>query len=306
MIDLRTRPDGTFTIAQFTDLHLSDGNPADQQTVALMRSVLEAERPDFAMLTGDVIAGTGKDGWDAAEALALAAKPMEERGIPWAAVFGNHDDEATHSRPQLMEVLRAFPHCVSQPGPADLPGLGHFVLDVQAPSGPVGRLYGLDSLSYGPKDVSPYAWIEEPQIRWFRAQAASADGQTGLMFFHIPVPEYQTLWDSGQAIGDKHEEVCCPKVNSGFFDALAASQKVQGVFVGHDHINDYEGTLRGVRLCYGRGGGYNCYGKEGFPHGARLIRLREGHRGFETWLRLENGQVIQRPSSLEKHSSFRR
>ena len=44
---LRTRPDGTFTIAQFTDLHLTDGNPADQKTVALMRQVLETERPDI-------------------------------------------------------------------------------------------------------------------------------------------------------------------------------------------------------------------------------------------------------------------
>ena len=55
---------------------------------------------------------------------------------------------------------------------------------------------------------------------------------------------------------------------------------------------NFEGTLHGIRLCYGRATGYNTYGREGFPRGARLIELREGERAFSTWLRLEGGEVV--------------
>ena len=66
---------------------------------------------------------------------------------------------------------------------------------------------------------------------------------------------------------------------------------VVGTFVGHDHINDYWGELFGIRLCYGRASGYNTYGKEGFNHGARVIRLTKGERQFESWLRLDDGSI---------------
>ncbi|MFD1904519.1 hypothetical protein ACFTAO_37175 [Paenibacillus rhizoplanae] len=46
---LSFRPDGTFTIVQFTDLHWMDGRAEDQQTRELMELVLKAERPDLVI-----------------------------------------------------------------------------------------------------------------------------------------------------------------------------------------------------------------------------------------------------------------
>ena len=37
---LHFREDGTFTIVQFTDLHVQNGEPEDEQTAALMILVL--------------------------------------------------------------------------------------------------------------------------------------------------------------------------------------------------------------------------------------------------------------------------
>jgi hypothetical protein len=37
------------------------------------------------------------------------------------------------------------------------------------------------------------------------------------------------------------------------------------VVAGHDHVNDFEGTLYGVRLCYDARAAYNTYGREGRP-----------------------------------------
>ncbi len=56
---LHFRADGTFTIVQFTDLHVKNGEPQDEETVALMAAILEAEQPDLAVLSGDVVDGKG-------------------------------------------------------------------------------------------------------------------------------------------------------------------------------------------------------------------------------------------------------
>ena len=86
---------------------------------------------------------------------------------------------------------------------------------------------------------------------------------------------------------------CAPALNSGFFAALVEEGDVLGTFVGHDHVNDFEGALHGIRLCYGRATGFSPYGLEGFLRGARWRpRLREGERTFETSLRLEDGTVL--------------
>lgn len=288
------RSDGSFVIVQFTDLHISDGAQADRQTTALMSKVLALEKPDLAILTGDVVAGADTAVTDSASAWRMAVEPMERLGIRWAAVFGNHDDEGTASRAELMQVQLACPGCLSQPGPASLPGVGNYVIDLESTRGEVAaRLYFLDSLGDGPKDVSRYAWISTEQIDWFREQANAAADLTGLVFFHIPLPEYDAVWQARTCLGNKFEQVCCPSVNSGLFAAMRESRAVSGVFVGHDHINDYEGTLHGIRLCYGRATGYGSYGRETMPRGARVIRLHQDRPGFETWLRLGNGDTIK-------------
>jgi hypothetical protein len=111
-------------------------------------------------------------------------------------------------------------------------------------------------------------------------------------FFHIPLPEYQEVWDAGVCYGHRFEAVCCPRVNSGLFAAMVEMGDVIGTFVGHDHVNDYWGIRHGIRLCYGRASGYNTYGRERFQRGARIIQMRRGTRQFLSWLRLDDGSVI--------------
>ena len=38
---------------------------------------------------------------------------------------------------------------------------------------------------------------------------------------------------------------------------------VRGVYVGHDHVNTYDGDYYGVRLGYGPGTGFGTYGLSG-------------------------------------------
>jgi predicted MPP superfamily phosphohydrolase len=296
--DLRFRADGAFTIAQFTDLHVQNGEPADAQTVALMADVLDAEQPDLAVLTGDVI--DGKHSRDPAAAWRYAVAPLVGRGIPWAAVFGNHDDEGTMTRAELMALQRTLPYCLSQAGPADVSGVGNYVLPVRSAGGEktAATLYFLDSNSYAETKIGGYGWVRRDQIAWYlqtaQALAAANGGEPlpALAFFHIPLSEYNEAWDLHVCYGHKFEPVCCPLINTGFYAALHEAGDVMGTFVGHDHVNDFEGELYGIRLCYGRATGFNTYGRQGFTRGARLIQLREGVRDFRTWLRLEGGEVV--------------
>jgi hypothetical protein len=81
-------------------------------------------------------------------------------------------------------------------------------------------------------------------------------------------------------------------VNPGLFAAFLEAGDVMGTFVGHDHVNDFEGELFGIRIGYGRASGFSPYGREGFERGARVIRLQEGERAFATWLRLADGSRV--------------
>ena len=61
-------------------------------------------------------------------------------------------------------------------------------------------------------------------------------------------------------LGEKQEVICSATVNSGFFTSLLEAGEVKAAFAGHDHVNDYCGSLLGINLCYGGGTGYHAYG----------------------------------------------
>ncbi|CAH0117888.1 3',5'-cyclic adenosine monophosphate phosphodiesterase CpdA [Paenibacillus sp. CECT 9249] len=299
------RESGTFTIAQFTDVHWNDwGEPGlnseeeNARSLALMQLVLREERPDLVVFSGDVIsAGRCRD---PRESFRAAVSAVEESRTPWAVVFGNHDTEAQITRQELMEVAAGFEYAVAEPGPAAVSGVGNYILHVRDGEGNVGAaLYFFDSGNLSAlSHVEGYDWIRRDQIGWYERESRHLTNVNGgrplpaLAFLHIPLPEYREVWESQTCYGHKYEEVCCPPVNSGLFAAMVEMGDVMGTFVGHDHINDYTGTLHGIRLCYGRATGFNTYGREGFPRGARMIQMKEGERDFDTWLRLEDGSTV--------------
>lgn len=297
--NLKFHEDHTFKIVQLTDVHWCNGEEADLRTEALMERVLREEKPDLVVFTGDVI--DSKHCVDPLESFRRAVAAVDRSQIPWAAVFGNHDSEGSATRETLMELMAAYPLCLSEPGPEAVSGVGNYVLPIQGSLDSeriAAQLYFMDSGSYAPEPPGGYAWIERDQIKWYTERSAASrtnrhsDPLPSLAFFHIPLPEYKEVWELADCIGSKHENVCSPMVNSGFFSALVEMGDVIGTFVGHDHLNDYIGELHGIRLGYGRATGYNTYGKEGFPRGARVIRLFEGERRFDTWIRLDEGQSV--------------
>ncbi len=305
---LRFRSNQRFKIVQFTDIHWQNGEAPDQQSAKLMTKIAKAESPDLIVLTGDILSGGGCE--DAADSLRQVIETVEACEVPWAAVFGNHDDEGNADRHELMAVMQESGLCLSQPGPEDVPGVGNYTLPVQYSGSDASAavLYFIDSGSYAPTDIGGYDWIRREQIAWYLQESAKITAETGhllpaLAFFHIPIPEYDEVWDFHTCYGVKYENVCAPRINTGFFAAMHEAGDVMGTFVGHEHVNDFWGDLHGIRLCYGRASGYNSYGREGFPRGARVIQLQEGERQFETWLHLDDDTVIH---SQPEHTPLQR
>ncbi len=294
--DLTFREDGTFTIVQFADMHFGDGKEeerhSDGQTTALVEKIIASEEPDLVVLTGDMIWSHGVA--DPKASLRRAIAPIVSSQVPWAAVFGNHDAEAGVTREELLEIQQEDKNCLSVAGPADINGVGNYVLEVKDASGSenMAALYFFDSGINAPEAIGGYASIHPDQIHWYMQQSRRLAERNGgplpaLAFFHIPVPEYEAAWNGEQVTGTKEENVECPRINTGLFGTMIHMGDVMGAFVGHDHDNDYCGTIHGIRLCYGRVTGYNCYGK--LRRGARVIRLYAGKSDFDSWIIEDEG-----------------
>ncbi len=296
---LRFHEDGTFKIVQFTDPEFYEDSEAEREMEAMMLSILEAERPDLVVYTGDVIASAGHP--DPAGAFCRACEIPERAGTPWAAVFGNHDSEGTITREQLHALQLTYPLNYAKPNPPGVHGAGNYVLSVAGSDGSAAAaLYFLDSGSYSPLEYSRmgfYDWIRRDQIEWYAQQSYRLTDDNGgvplpaLAFFHIPLPEYNDVWDFEVCYGERYEVICAPWINSGMFAAMIEMGDVMGTFAGHDHGNDYWGEWRGIRLCYGRTT-RNAYLDRPFMPGARVISLREGERSFDTWIRLADGSAV--------------
>ena len=275
--ELQFNKDGKFKIVQFTDVHFKYKNPASDIALERINQVLDEEQPDFVIFTGDVVYSAPAD-----KGMLQVLEQVSKRKLPFVVTFGNHDNEQGMTREQLYDIIRQVPgNLMPDRGSVLSPD---YVLTVKASSDAkkdAAVLYCMDSHSYSPlKDVKGYAWLTFDQVNWYRQQSAAYTARNGgkplpaLAFFHIPVPEYNEAASDENAIlrGTRMEEACAPKLNTGMFTAMKESGDVMGIFVGHDHDNDYAVMWKGILLAYGRFTGGNTEYNH-LPNGARIIVL---------------------------------
>ncbi|NLZ48751.1 MAG: metallophosphoesterase family protein [Clostridiales bacterium] len=288
---LAFRKDGTFKIVQFTDLHC--GPSLDKPTSRLMKKVIKKEKPDLVILTGDIIDKKCKNRKDIKKTITDIALIMEKRKIPWCIVFGNHDSErGIMSKEEMMNIYMSYSHNLSSHGPNNIGGIGNYNLLIKSSktNKAVFNIYLLDSGTYAPKEIGGYGCINFSQIQWYRKvsdQLKKEHKKTipSLMFTHIPLPEFKEMWKEGTTEGNRNKEEHPSKINSGLFASLLEMKDVKGVFVGHDHTNDYVGEYYGIKLGYCPSSGYKGYGLQGYARGARVFLIKEEDpSNFETWI----------------------
>ena len=296
--NLKFGEDKKFKIVQFTDVHWKADSIASEEAGERMSEVLDAEKPDLVIFTGDVIFGKPAD-----KSMRCALEPTIKRGIPFAVTFGNHDDELGMSRKELYDFIKDMPGNLTSTVEG-LSGVTNFILPVKASDGSkdAALLYVFDSHSYSTlKHLKGYGWIKHDQVQWYLNESKKFTESNGgtpltaLSFFHIPLPEYHEAVNNEGSflIGTRKEEACNQEINTGMFAAMKEAGDVLGVFVGHDHVNDYAVSWKGIMLCYGRfTGGKTVYHDMPGGNGARVIELTEGVRQFRSWIRLKGDQVI--------------
>jgi 3',5'-cyclic AMP phosphodiesterase CpdA len=296
--ELRFNKKHKFKIVQFTDVHWKYGVPASDEAGELMAEVLDAEKPDLVVFTGDVVFSK-----PAREALDKALEATIKRKIPFAITWGNHDDEHDMTRKELSAYVATKTGCLNTTVEG-ISGECNFVQPIKSADGTkdVALLYFFDSNSYSPvKEIRGYGWIKHDQVDWYNRtskQFTEANGGNplpALAFFHIPLPEFRDAVrnESAYMVGTRKEKVCAPEINSGLGNAMLKARDVMGVFVGHDHVNDYVVDWRGILMGYGRYTG-GCTVYNGLPHGngARVIEITEGERSIKTWIRVKKGKVL--------------
>lgn len=294
---LQFNKDGKFKIVQFTDVHYIYNDPRSDVSIERINQVLDMEKPDLVLFTGDVIYGK-----PAEEGMRTVLNLVSKRKIPFAVTFGNHDNEQGLSREELLKIIQSVPFNLTQTTPG-ISGVTNFILPVKASDGKrnVTVLYCIDSHSYSQiKGVNGYDYIKFDQIQWYRENSKKFTEEnngvpvSSYAFFHIALPEYNQAASSESAIlyGIRKEKACAPQLNSGLFAAMKEMGDVRGIFVGHDHDDDYAVSWKGILLAYGRyTGGNTVYNH--LTNGARVIELDENANSFRTWIRLKEGVVQQ-------------
>ncbi|KAI9762756.1 MAG: hypothetical protein M1835_007981 [Candelina submexicana] len=320
----KVKKDGKFKIMQAADLHLStglgtcrDAEPAglnggkcdaDSRTLDFIGKLLDQEKPDLVVLSGDQV--NGETAPDAQTAVFKFAELFIKRSIPFATIYGNHDDEGSLSRSALMSLTQSLPYSLSEPGPSDVDGVGNYIVEVLGRSSQESALtlYLLDTHSYSSDErkYKGYDWIKESQIEWFHQTAHGLQKphkkypflHMDLAFIHIPLPEYRN--QSNTAVGNWREPPTAPGLNSGFKDALV-DEGVVVVSCGHDHVNDYcmleksaEETPQ-LWMCYGGGAGFGGYaGYGGYHRRVRFFDVDTNEARITTYKRLEYGETEKR------------
>jgi len=316
-IKLHFNPDKTFKIVQFTDTQ--DDQEIDPRTVALINAVLEDHNPDLVIFTGDNIKRGPQTREDVVKAINNIASPVDTRDIPWFITFGNHDEDHTPvtglDAEAMLDIYMSYPYNINRRSPKNVNGTGNMHVQIYSSKGhePMFNIWGLDSGRYAPEKIAdqvieddfllgwdwmPYwDWIRPSQISWYYRSSEQLEQTFGkkipsLMYFHIALQEFRTMYENGErhgVVGERNEDECPGPFNSGLYSALLERGDVKGVFVGHDHINDYVGNYFGIVLGYAASAGFGTYGLPGDePHrlrGARVFILNEdAPNDFETYM----------------------
>lgn len=304
--------DRDFKVLQLTDVHIGGGfmsTNKDSMAINAVAAMVTAEKPDLVIVTGDIAypvpfqAGTFNNKTGAK----LFAQLMEQLGVYWCFAFGNHDTEAYsyYSREDMSDFYTGgdYSHCLFSAGPADADGFGNYIINVKNTKGEITQsLVMFDSHSYVDGDIFGALWkydsIHENQIEWYKnemnhlQQMNNGKMPKSLAFFHIPAQEYRDAWyeyrDNGfndtdnvkyiyGKAGEKNLVVYTGEHNYGFFDAVKEVGSTQGIFCGHDHLNNFSIDYKGVRLTYGYSVDYLAYQgimKYGLQRGCTVIMVK--------------------------------
>ncbi len=302
---------GKFRIMQIADVQ--DTQRTSDATVRFIREALKKSQPDLVVFTGDQVKGYGFNlmGGDnkkkVTECINKLLTPLDETGIPFTFVFGNHDDQAfSISKKEQLEIYSSHENCVAYNADDEIDGYCNHNLEIKGEDGKTKlNVYLMDSLTATLDGTCDH--VHENQLEWYKNTREKLKEENGdyvpsVVFQHIPVNEiYELLMEvpkgtpnSAQGyrqwegkfftvnpervqVDDRTfigETPSVPNENGGQFDAMNEKGDVFLMLFGHDHNNSFIGEYKGMKMGYTQGCGFNVYGP-GKKRGVRLIDFTE-------------------------------
>lgn len=275
-----------------------------------MDEAVEKSQPDLIVLTGDIVYGEADD--EGTLWMEICDR-LDSYGIPWAPVFGNHDNESAMGVSWQIEYLLACKYCLFRQG--DVTGNCNYNIVVRQGGEAKYLLYLLDSngcreIDHPGEGIQPdnpdidliqqKQGIYPDQIKWMEDSAEKIFASAGkrlpiLTFFHIPPTALERLmtedygldlnkishakFGSDGDFGDIYEFAAKIDRDMSFFNAAKALGTV-GMFFGHEHTNDASVVYEGVRLTFGLKTGTHTYWRNGHIGGTQIV-IYENDNTFE-------------------------
>ena len=265
----------------------------EERTYAHVRALVGEVAPDLILLTGDNVYGEFDDaGVMTRELIEL----MESFAIPWAPVFGNHDNETRMGVNWQCKQFESAPHCLFARG--DVTGNSNYAIYLESGEKPAFALAMMDSNGchnvgnpVAPEEgVQPdnvdydllthEAGIYPDQVAWYKQAVA---GLPNAIFLHVQLHAFWQALQSKYGYEFRTDVATDRDGDVGFypehmgeggfvdpdhtlFEAAKAAD-CKAVFAGHQHRVDCMVKWQGVTLGYGLKTGYCTYWRGGATGG---------------------------------------
>ncbi|MBR6509051.1 MAG: metallophosphoesterase [Clostridia bacterium] len=293
MIVLKKESGKDFIILNLTDPQLGNegwGHAHPNQMVLreILRILIDRVHPDLITVSGDFALPGHTD------AYRHFADLMDSFRIPWAPVWGNHDNEMGSSYiDSIADEYLTHQYCLYEKGPSTL-GNGNYVIGIEEDGIIVEGLIMMDSHnkelyeSQNGKVSSVNAKLLPAQLIWYREQVEilrKRGCNDTTLILHIPIYAYRTAfqmafspafiptqvsiedsykedcWNEGykDSFGVCYEGVSSYPVDDGVFDLIKHLNSTKTVVAGHDHVNNFVIQHKGIRLVYGTKTGIGSY-----------------------------------------------
>lgn len=251
----------------------------EEQCFRYIRETVEVTNPDLIIIAGDLVYGRFDDN---GSALSAFADFMGTLGVPWAPVFGNHDNEAEIGVDWQCSLLENSKNCLFKQG--TLTGNGNYSVGI-VQGGELKRIfYMLDNnccteASEASRANGHYKLtynVMPDQLEWIESTLAHAremypDTKASFVFhlafyaFYVAMERYGLKLED---VADLHIDSHPNRMNTDFgyiggrihgtanidtkfvFWKKLKELGIDSIFVGHEHSISSSIVFEGVRLQY--------------------------------------------------------
>ena len=251
---LYTKESEDFVILNLTDFQLHDGK-STFTTFSVIDGLVNEYKPSLITVLGDTAEDDGTYGTKVN--FKAIVDHIDALGIPWAPVFGNHDNESYREpgsvkdsdNKWIIETFSSAKNCLFKVGPTDVRGNGNYIVNIvdKSTNKIVKSLFFFDSGTQG-VDRSHVGFYEDALA--YCKDLNGGNTPESIVYMHIPLPEYMTVYQSGDYVGIAGEKPCIGNSTPAFFVKIKELGSTTHVVCGHDHINSFYSEYQGVFLMY--------------------------------------------------------